>query len=40
MLFPRAFADDSDSCSLTCRTEKDKHGRLNFRTAGRHSHDQ
>ena len=29
----RAFINESSD--LTCRTEKDKHGRLNFRTAGR-----
>ena len=28
----RAFVNDSTD--LTCKTEKDKHGRLNFRTAG------
>ena len=29
----RAFVNESSN--LTCRTEKDKHGGLNFRTAGR-----
>ena len=26
--------EDTDTQPLTCNTEKDKHGRLNFRTAG------